>query len=55
MCKCKKYIYTLQQDKCKCKKIGGVSVNNLLLGHLHPHTCKHPFSLNLAAGFALLG
>jgi len=28
----KKYIYTLQQDKCKCKKIGCVTVNDL---HLH--------------------
>ncbi len=27
-----KIIYTLQQDKCKCKKIGCVSVNDL---HLH--------------------
>ncbi len=26
------YIYTLQQDKYKCKKLGGVSVNDL---HLH--------------------
>jgi hypothetical protein len=22
----------------------------MVLGHLHPHTCKHPFSLNLAEG-----
>ncbi len=27
-----KQIYTLQQDKCKCKKIGRVRVNDL---HLH--------------------
>jgi hypothetical protein len=26
------YIYTLQEDKCKCKKIGHVTVNDL---HLH--------------------
>ncbi len=26
------YIYTLQQDKCKCKKFGRVSVNDL---HIH--------------------
>jgi hypothetical protein len=30
--KCKIYIYTLQQDKCKCKEFGHISVNNL---HLH--------------------
>jgi hypothetical protein len=26
------------------------TISNIWLGHLHPHTCKHPFSLNLAAG-----
>jgi hypothetical protein len=28
----RKNIYTLQQDKCKCKKVGRVTVNDL---HLH--------------------
>jgi hypothetical protein len=22
----------------------------VVLGHLHPHTCQHPFPLNLASG-----
>ncbi len=32
LCKCKKNKKSLQQDKCKCKKIGFVSLNDL---HLH--------------------
>jgi hypothetical protein len=31
-CKCKMYIYTLQQDKCNCKFFEHVNVNDL---HLH--------------------
>jgi hypothetical protein len=38
LCKCKSkniYIYTLQHDKCKCKKIECVSVNDLDLHEIY--------------------
>jgi hypothetical protein len=49
-CKCKNiYIYTQKQDKCKCKKFGRVSVNDLHLhwvctGYWHLHA-QHWFKL----------
>jgi hypothetical protein len=33
------------------KFLGAASKHHVAFSeHLHPHTCKHPFSLNLAAG-----
>ncbi len=39
LCECKKKIYTLQQEKCKCKKFGRVSVHHLHTQHWFVGAC----------------
>jgi hypothetical protein len=49
LCKCKSkniYIYTLQHDKCKCKKIECVSVNDLQVIYMAIDTYMHNTSDN---------